>query len=148
VTTSVPGAVRQDGGTGLAPSAPPPAAPSRRSRGRFDLLPYLLVAPVAIFIIGLALVPAVFTIVESFFTVDELDPACSHAGSATANCAVCSPSCSATTRSPPDRAAGALLLGQELGQPGLLGWPLAGGGVGQQHALTEVAVLALDRLRV
>jgi multiple sugar transport system permease protein len=74
VTTSVPGAVRQDGSTGLAPTAPPPAAPSRRSRGRFDLLPYLLVAPVAIFIIGLALVPAVFTIVESFFTVDELDP--------------------------------------------------------------------------
>jgi multiple sugar transport system permease protein len=74
VTTSVPGPVRQEGGTGPVPPAPPPAAPSSRSRGRLDLLPYLLVAPVAIFIIGLALVPAAFTIIESFFTVDELDP--------------------------------------------------------------------------
>ena len=74
MTTSVPGPVRQEGGTGPVPPAPPPAAPPSRSRGRFDLLPYLLVAPVAIFIIGLALVPAAFTIIESFFTVDELDP--------------------------------------------------------------------------
>ncbi len=43
-------------------------------RRRLDPLPYLLVAPVAIFIVGLALVPAVFTIVQSFYTVDELDP--------------------------------------------------------------------------
>jgi multiple sugar transport system permease protein len=43
-------------------------------RRRIDPLPYLLVAPVAIFIVGLALVPAVFTIVQSFYTVDELDP--------------------------------------------------------------------------
>lgn len=48
---------------------------SRRSRRRrFDPLPYLLVAPVAIFIVGLALVPAAFTIVESFFRVNALDP--------------------------------------------------------------------------
>jgi multiple sugar transport system permease protein len=44
-----------------------------RSRG-FDPLPYLLVAPVAVFIIGLAVVPAVFTVVQSFFKVDALDP--------------------------------------------------------------------------
>ncbi len=41
---------------------------------RVDLLPYLLVAPVTVFIIGLALVPAVFTVVESFFRVNALDP--------------------------------------------------------------------------
>ena len=34
----------------------------------------MLVAPVAIFIIGLALVPAAFTIIESFFTVAQLNP--------------------------------------------------------------------------
>lgn len=50
------------------------AAPRARRRRRVDLLPYLLVAPLAIFIIGLAFVPAVFTIVQSFFTVDALDP--------------------------------------------------------------------------
>ncbi|WP_410793179.1 carbohydrate ABC transporter permease [Kribbella sp. C-35] len=46
--------------------------PVRRSR--VDLLPYLLVAPVMIFIAFLALVPAVFTIVQSFYKVDALDP--------------------------------------------------------------------------
>lgn len=38
------------------------------------MLPYLLVAPVVIFIIGLAFVPAVSTIIQAFFTVDALDP--------------------------------------------------------------------------
>ena len=38
------------------------------------LLPYVLVAPVAVFIIGLALVPAVFTVIQSFYRVDALDP--------------------------------------------------------------------------
>jgi ABC-type sugar transport system permease subunit len=52
-------------------TGPDAAAPGRR---RIDVLPYLLVAPVAIFIIGLAIVPAVFTVVQSFFTVDALDP--------------------------------------------------------------------------
>ncbi len=52
--------------------ARPVVAPVRRSR--FDLLPYLLVAPVMIFIAGLALVPAVFTVVQSFYKVDALDP--------------------------------------------------------------------------
>jgi multiple sugar transport system permease protein len=41
---------------------------------RFDPLPYLLVAPVALFIVGLAVVPAVATVVQSFFKVDALDP--------------------------------------------------------------------------
>ncbi|MFI5959170.1 carbohydrate ABC transporter permease [Cryptosporangium sp. NPDC051539] len=48
-------------------------APKRKSR-RFDLLPYALVAPVTLFIILLALVPAAFTIIQSFFRVDALDP--------------------------------------------------------------------------
>jgi ABC-type sugar transport system permease subunit len=47
---------------------------TRRRTAPFSPLPYLLVAPVAIFIVGLALVPAVFTIVQSFFTVNALDP--------------------------------------------------------------------------
>jgi multiple sugar transport system permease protein len=46
--------------------------PVRRSR--IDLLPYLLVAPVMIFIACLALVPAVFTVVQSFYKVNALDP--------------------------------------------------------------------------
>jgi multiple sugar transport system permease protein len=49
------------------------SSPVRR-RSRVDLLPYLLVAPVMIFIACLALVPAVFTVVQSFFKVDALDP--------------------------------------------------------------------------
>jgi ABC-type sugar transport system permease subunit len=56
----------------------PPAGPTTRvkpvRRSRFDLLPYLLIAPVMIFIACLALVPAVFTVVQSFFRVDALDP--------------------------------------------------------------------------
>ncbi|ONI74512.1 hypothetical protein BWI15_10815 [Kribbella sp. ALI-6-A] len=38
------------------------------------MLPYLLIAPVMIFIALLALVPAVTTVVQSFFRVDALDP--------------------------------------------------------------------------
>ncbi len=55
-----------------------PVGRLRRDRGPVgegapasSLLPYLLVAPVTIFIIGLALVPAVFTVVQSFFTVNR-----------------------------------------------------------------------------
>jgi multiple sugar transport system permease protein len=51
---------------------PDSVAPFRRSR--VDVLPYLLVAPVLIFIACLALVPAVFTVVQSFFRVNALDP--------------------------------------------------------------------------
>lgn len=60
---------------------PPPAAPrppERPGRGgarrSFDVLPYALVAPLTLFIVCLALVPAVFTVVESFFRVNPLDP--------------------------------------------------------------------------
>jgi multiple sugar transport system permease protein len=53
-----------------------PATPgsSRRRGRRFDLLPYALVTPLALFIVALALVPAGVTIVQSFFRVDELNP--------------------------------------------------------------------------
>jgi len=47
---------------------------NRRPRRRVDLLPYALVTPLTLFIVGLALVPAAFTIVESFFRIQELDP--------------------------------------------------------------------------
>jgi multiple sugar transport system permease protein len=57
-----------------ADTAPPAGGPLPRRRRRVDLLPYLLVAPLAIFIIGLALVPAGFTVIESFFRVDDVDP--------------------------------------------------------------------------
>ncbi|MFD2416220.1 carbohydrate ABC transporter permease [Amycolatopsis pigmentata] len=55
-------------------AGPGNASPRPKRRRRPDLLPYLLVAPLAIFIVGLALVPAGFTVVESFFKVDTLDP--------------------------------------------------------------------------
>ena len=43
-------------------------------RRRVDLLPYALVTPLALFILGLALVPAAFTIGGSFFRMQPLDP--------------------------------------------------------------------------
>lgn len=56
----------------------PPFAPTsgRRPRGRQvpDLLPYALVAPLTLFIVALALVPAAFTIVQAFFKVQPLNP--------------------------------------------------------------------------
>lgn len=61
-----------EGAAPRPPAGPTSVAPVRRSR--IDLLPYLLVAPVMIFIACLALVPAVFTVVQSFFKVDALDP--------------------------------------------------------------------------
>jgi multiple sugar transport system permease protein len=63
--------------------SPTPGAPSaavRRGRRRIEVLPYVLVAPVMLFIVCLALIPAVFTIVESFFTVNPLDPPTRFAG--------------------------------------------------------------------
>ena len=65
------GAARRGAGPGRGAAAP---AAARRRRRRVDPLPYLLVAPVALFIIGLGIVPAIFTVVQSFYTVDELDP--------------------------------------------------------------------------
>lgn len=46
----------------------------RTGRRAPDLLPYALVAPLTLFIIGLALVPAGFTIIQSFFKVQPLSP--------------------------------------------------------------------------
>ncbi|GAB3247377.1 sugar ABC transporter permease [Kineosporia babensis] len=59
----------------LAPKATVQSSPSR-----FDVLPYLMVAPVTLFIAGLALLPAVFAVVQSFFIVDALDPPMRWAG--------------------------------------------------------------------
>lgn len=47
---------------------------SRDTTSSFDFLPYALVAPLIIFITGLALIPALFTIIESFFRVQPLNP--------------------------------------------------------------------------
>ena len=60
---------RGNAGGGRSPSP----APRRRSTGAGPL-PYVLITPVILFIAALALVPAVFTIVQSFFTVNALDP--------------------------------------------------------------------------
>jgi len=43
-------------------------------RRRLDFLPYALVTPLTLFIVCLALVPAGFTIVESFFRIQPLNP--------------------------------------------------------------------------
>jgi multiple sugar transport system permease protein len=53
------------------------AAPTLRARRvplRAQALPYALIAPLIVFIVGLALLPALFTTVEAFFRVDPLDP--------------------------------------------------------------------------
>ena len=50
-----------------------PGAP-RRGRRRLDILPYALVTPLTLFIVGLALIPAGFTLVEAFFRVQPLNP--------------------------------------------------------------------------
>lgn len=49
-------------------------ATQRALRRRFDLLPYALVTPLTLFIVLLALLPAGYTIVESFFRVQPLYP--------------------------------------------------------------------------
>lgn len=45
-----------------------------RRRRRIDLLPYALVTPLALFIVGLALIPAGFTVVAAFFRIQPLNP--------------------------------------------------------------------------
>ncbi|GIJ50921.1 ABC transporter permease [Virgisporangium aliadipatigenens] len=55
-----------------APGKPAPSAAVRR-RGP-DLLPYALVAPLAVFIVGLAIVPAIYALTQAFFRVQVLDP--------------------------------------------------------------------------
>jgi multiple sugar transport system permease protein len=59
-------------------TAPPPRRPG--GGRRLDVLPYALVAPLAIFIVGLALFPAGTTLVESFFKVQPLNPPDSFIG--------------------------------------------------------------------
>jgi multiple sugar transport system permease protein len=68
--TGVAEATRAAVGDGAGPSR---TARRRRPSGSGPLA-YVLIAPVLIFILALALVPAVFTIVQSFFTVNALDP--------------------------------------------------------------------------
>jgi multiple sugar transport system permease protein len=53
---------------------PEPSSPANRRRHRVDLLPYLLVAPLALFIVALAIVPALYTLTQAFFRVQPLDP--------------------------------------------------------------------------
>ncbi|HEY0238003.1 MAG TPA: sugar ABC transporter permease [Friedmanniella sp.] len=68
--------------TGVAEAVRPTlhdgAGPSRTARrhrpSSSGPLAYVLVAPVLAFIVALALIPAAITIVQSFFTVDALDP--------------------------------------------------------------------------
>jgi multiple sugar transport system permease protein len=71
----------EDEAVGAAPAArrtrsprPSRARPRGAARRRLDLLPYALVTPLALFILGLAIVPAVYTLGQSFFRVQELDP--------------------------------------------------------------------------
>ncbi|MGM7774567.1 carbohydrate ABC transporter permease [Arthrobacter sp. KNU-44] len=51
-----------------------PEPQPRRRRRRIQILPYALITPLMIFIVGLALVPAGFTVIQSFFTVNPMDP--------------------------------------------------------------------------
>jgi multiple sugar transport system permease protein len=57
----------------VAPGGARAGRPARRTR-RFDVLPYALVVPLALFVVGLALVPAAVTVVEAFFRVQPLNP--------------------------------------------------------------------------
>jgi multiple sugar transport system permease protein len=71
-TTAARGSVRQTLGER------PPGRPGRRRK--LDLLPYTLVAPLAVFIVVLALVPAVITLVQAFFKAQPLNPPNSFVG--------------------------------------------------------------------
>ena len=64
---------RAPGSSGGPASGRTAVAISRRRR-RPDLLPYALVTPLALFILCLAIVPAAYTLGESFFRVQELNP--------------------------------------------------------------------------
>jgi multiple sugar transport system permease protein len=80
VTIPSPSAADTAAATGPAdlpasgPGRRPVVAPVGGGRRGTGLLPYVLVAPVVLFIIGLALIPAGFTVVQSFYRVDALDP--------------------------------------------------------------------------
>ncbi len=47
---------------------------------RDSILPYVLIAPLVIFVIGLGLIPGIFTAVEAFFKVTPFDPPTRFAG--------------------------------------------------------------------
>ncbi|WIB64670.1 sugar ABC transporter permease [Curtobacterium sp. MCBD17_040] len=76
-TSTTSGATRIARRNGRA-NAPRPTP--GRGRRRFDLLPYALVTPLALFIVVLALVPAAITLVEAFFKAQPLDPPNSFVG--------------------------------------------------------------------
>jgi multiple sugar transport system permease protein len=68
MSTGVQQALRRGATTSRGPGG-------RQGRGRrFDWLPYALVTPLVVFIIGLALFPAGVTLVEAFFRVQPLNP--------------------------------------------------------------------------
>jgi multiple sugar transport system permease protein len=50
------------------------ATTGRPKRRPSDRIAYLLVAPLIVLIVGLVLIPALYTLGESFFTVNDLDP--------------------------------------------------------------------------
>lgn len=62
------------GGPSASPAAGGDEDPGPGRPRRFDFLPYLLVTPLVLFIIGLALIPSVYTLSQSFFRVQEVDP--------------------------------------------------------------------------
>jgi multiple sugar transport system permease protein len=69
--------IRSKSASGSASPAPagwPGGSGDRDRRRRLDFLPYALVTPLTLFIVCLALVPAGFTIVESFFRIQPLNP--------------------------------------------------------------------------
>lgn len=66
------GATRTRGTSPVSVSISTPRFRVRKTRQ--SLLPYALVAPIALFVIGLVLVPAVFTAVQAFYRVQPLDP--------------------------------------------------------------------------
>jgi multiple sugar transport system permease protein len=47
---------------------------AKSKKNGFDFLPYALISPLILFILGLAITPAVFTAVSSFFRVQPLNP--------------------------------------------------------------------------
>ncbi len=61
-------------GRSVAPLPADEIRPAAAKPRRAGVLPYLLITPVTIFIVVLALLPAGVTIVQSFFTVNALDP--------------------------------------------------------------------------
>ena len=71
--SSTPARSIADGGNSPA-RIPERGSGSGRGKRRLDLLPYGLVAPLAIFILALSFIPAAVTAVQSFFRVQPLDP--------------------------------------------------------------------------